>query len=234
LPGAASAITSSLGARRPQGNTPTSAALQGAIDEAQSFSTANPTHTVAVVLATDGIPDECTPNTVAGVAQIAASGVTGVPPVKTFVIGVFTPNDIASGTSAVNQIATSGATGQAFVISTTSQNVEQQFVTALNSIRGASLPCDYALPQPDGGTPDFGKLNVQYTAGSGTSATIPYVESAAACDPIRGGWYFDADPAEGGVPTKILLCSTSCGTIKGDATGRIDIVLGCKTITINQ
>jgi hypothetical protein len=234
LPGAGSAIASSLGARQPQGNTPTSAALQGAIDEAQTFSIANPTHTVAVVLATDGIPDECTPNTVAGVAQVAASGVSGMPSIKTFVIGVFTPNDIASGTSAVNQIAASGATGQAFVISTTSQNVEQQFVAALNSIRGASLPCDYALPQPDGGMPDFGKLNVQYTAGSGTTTTIPYVETAAACDPTRGGWYYDADPAEGAVPTKILLCSASCGTIKGDAQGRIDIVLGCKTVTILQ
>jgi hypothetical protein len=234
LPGVSGAITTSLAARHPQGGTPTSAALQGAISEAQTFANANPTHTVAVVLATDGIPDECTPNTVAGVAQIAASGVSGTPSIKTFVIGTFTPNDATSGAAAVNQIAASGGTSQAFVISTTSQNVEQQFVAALNSIRGSSLPCDYALPQPDGGMPDFGKLNVQYTSGAGASTTIPYVESAAQCDPTKGGWYYDADPAEGGVPTKILLCSASCGTIKGDSQGRIDVVLGCKTVTIAQ
>jgi hypothetical protein len=234
LPGAANAVTTSLAAHHPQGNTPTSAALQGAIDEAQAYTKANPTHTVAVVLATDGIPDECTPNTVAGVAQIAATGVSGTPSIKTFVIGTFTPNDATSGAAAVNQIAASGGTNQAFVISTTTQNVEQQFVAALNSIRGSSLPCDYALPQPDGGMPDFGKLNVQYTSGSGTSTTLPYVESAAQCDPTKGGWYYDADPAEGGVPTKILLCSASCGAIKGDSQGRIDVVLGCKTVTILQ
>jgi hypothetical protein len=229
LPGAAAAITSSLAGRQPQGNTPTSAALQGAIDEATSFSTANAGHTVVAVLATDGIPDECTPSTVAGVAQIAATGVSGTPSIKTFVIGVFTPNDAVSGTAAVNQIAASGGTGQAFVISTTS-NVEQQFVSALNAIRGASLPCDYAIPQPDGGTPDFGKLNVQYTSGGGASTTIPYVATAAGCNPTTGGWYYDVDPAQGGVPTKILLCGASCTAIKGDAQGRIDIVLGCATV----
>jgi hypothetical protein len=208
LPGAASAVTPSLAAHHPQGGTPTSAALQGALNEAQTFASANPTHTVAVVLATDGIPDECTPNTVAGVAQIAAMGVSGTPSIKTFVIGTFTPSDATSGVAAVNQIAASGGTKQAFVISTTSQNVEQQFVAALNSIRGSSLPCDYAVPQPDGGMADFGELNVQYTSGSGTSSTLPYVESAARCDPMKGGWYY--------------------------SQGRIDIVLGCKTVTIVQ
>jgi hypothetical protein len=230
LPGSASAITSSLAGRQPQGNTPTSAALQGAIDEAVSFTNANAGHTVVAVLATDGIPDECTPSTVTGVAQIAAAGLAGAPSIKTFVIGVFTPNDLASGTAAVDQIAASGGSGQGFIINTTSSNVEQQFVTALNAIRGASLPCDYAIPQPDGGTPDFGKLNVQYTAGNGASTTIPYVESAANCNPTTGGWYYDVDPAEGGVPTKILLCGASCTSIKGDAQGRIDVILGCATV----
>jgi hypothetical protein len=229
LPGSASAITASLAGREPQGNTPTSAALQGAIDGAGSFATGHAGHTVVAVLATDGIPDECTPSTVAGVAQIAATGLAATPSIKTFVIGVFTPNDATTGAAAVNQIAASGGTGQAFVINTTS-NVEQQFVTALNAIRGASLPCDYAIPQPDGGTPDFGKLNVEYTAGSGAQATIPYVGTAASCNPTTGGWYYDADPSQGGVPTKILLCGASCTAIKGDAQGRIDIVLGCATV----
>src|SRR5258708_234504 len=100
LPGVAPAVTASLAARSPQGNTPTSAALQGAVDEAAAYARANPGHRVVAVLATDGIPDECAP-TVTAVAQIAAAGLAGTPSVKTFAIGVFTPSDVASGTAAL-------------------------------------------------------------------------------------------------------------------------------------
>jgi hypothetical protein len=230
LPGAASAVTSWLATLQPQGNTPTAAALQGAIDGAKAYASANPGHTVVAVLATDGIPDECMPTSIAGVAQIAAGGVSGTPSIKTFAIGVFAPNDVSSGTAALNQIAYAGGTGQAFIVDTTTQNVEQQFAAALNAIRGASLPCDYAVPVPDAGTPDYGDINVQYTAGNGQASVLPYVETAANCDPTKGGWYYDVDPAEGGTPTKILLCGASCTTVKGDSKGRIDIVLGCATV----
>jgi hypothetical protein len=230
LPGVASAISTSLAAHRPNGNTPTSAALQGAINEAESYARANPGHSVVAVLATDGIPDECTPNTIPAIAGIAASGVGANPSVKTFAIGVFTPNDVASGTAALNQIASSGGSGQAFIINTTSQNVEQQFISALNSIRGAALPCQYVLPVPSVGTPDFKRVNVQFTTGSGAAATLPYVEAPANCDPSKGGWYYDTDPAEGGTPKAILVCPSTCTTLKGDAKGRVDVVLGCQTV----
>ena len=50
-------------------------------------------------------------------------------------------------------------TGSAFVVDTT-QNVNQQFLDALNKIRGAALGCSYLIPLPDGGTPDFAAVNV--------------------------------------------------------------------------
>jgi hypothetical protein len=227
LPGVASTVTASLAMHQPEGNTPTSAALQGAINEASAFARAHPGHTVAAVLATDGIPDECVP-TVAGVAQIAAGGLGLTPAIKTFAIGVFAPGDVASGTSALDQIATSGGTTSAFIVNSSTQNVEQQFSSALASIRGAALPCSYQLPAPDGGAPDFFKLNVRYTAGSGAATTIPYVEVKGNCDPQKGGWYYDADPAEGGVPTQIVVCPQTCSTLESDAKGRVDIVLGCQ------
>ena len=230
LPGVAVAVTGSLASHQPNGNTPTSAALQGAIDQAKTFSTANPGHTVVAVLATDGIPDECTPNTIPGIAQLATAGLNGNPSVKTFTIGVFAPNGIAQGTTALNQIATAGGTGHAFIINSTAQNVEQQFAAALNAIRGASLPCQYALPVPEAGVPDYDKVNVEFTSGTGAGVTVPYVETAAKCNASTGGWYYDVDPAEAGTPTAILACPATCSTLKGDVKGSIGVVLGCQTI----
>jgi Mg-chelatase subunit ChlD len=230
LPGAAPALTASLAAHAPNGNTPTAAALQGAIIEANAFAVANPGHSVVAVLATDGIPDECNPNDIPTIARIAAAGLAGSPSIKTFTIGVFAPGDVATGTAALNQIASSGGTKQAFVINTMSQNVETQFVAALSAIRGAALPCQYEVPLPDGGNADFGKINVQYTSGAGVAGGLPYVETAAKCG-TGGGWYYDADPAHGGTPSAVIVCPSTCTTLQSDAMGRVDVVVGCQTVT---
>jgi hypothetical protein len=230
LPGAAAAVTASLMTHSPVGNTPTSQALLGAIDQAKSYATANPGHSVVAVLATDGIPDECTPNDIPGIAQIAAAGLSGSPSIKTFTIGVFTQDAIASGTSALNQIASAGGTKQAFIIQTTAPNLEQQFEAALNAIRGAALPCQYEVPVPDAGTPDFGTVNVEYTSGAGVASGVPYVETASKCG-TSSGWYYDVDPAAGGTPAAILVCPGTCSTLQSDSKGRVDVVVGCGTVT---
>ena len=230
LPGAASAVTTSLAAHAPNGNTPTAAALQGAIDQAKSFAIANPAHSVVAVLATDGIPDECNPSDIPSIANLAAVGLSGSPSIKTFTIGVFAPGDVASGTAALDQIASSGGTKKAFIIDTSSQDLEAQFVMALSAIRGASLPCQYEVPLPEGGIPNYGQVNVEYTTGAGASSGLVYVETAAKCG-AGGGWYYDADPAKGGTPSAILVCPTTCSTLQGDSTGRVDVVVGCQTIT---
>ena len=110
--------------------------------------------------------------------------------------------------------------------------MEQQFLAALNAIRGTKLACDYLVPPPnDGGMLDFGKVNVEYTP-SGTSApiTIPYAGAKANCDPMKGGWYYDVDPAQGGTPTKIIMCPATCDKFSADQGGQVDIQVGCKTI----
>jgi hypothetical protein len=245
LPGNTPAILASLAAHQPGGATPTEPALQGVTAGAQAYASAHPGHTVVVVLATDGQPDEvsdpmnqCTsPATSQAantqVANVAAAALAANPSIKTFGIGVFTPSDIMSGTVTLNQLAAAGGTGKPFIIGTAgaNNNVEQLFSAALTAIRGASLPCSYQVPVPASGTPDFFKINVRYTSGSGTATTVPYVESPANCDPTVGGWYYNADPAEGGVPTTIDTCPVSCTTLKGDAAGRVDIALGCQTQT---
>jgi hypothetical protein len=238
LPGNATAISTWLTGHHPLGNTPTQAALQGAIAGAQAYATAHPGDTVAVVLATDGQPDEIASGTQCtnqittqaadnGVSQVAASALASTPSIKTFAIGVFTPADLTAGTTVLDAVATQGGTSQPFIIGANS-GVEQQFTAALASIRGTSLPCNYAVPTPASGSPDFSKINVSLTS-AGTTSTVYYVESASACDPTAGGWYYNVDPAEGGTPTTIEMCPASCTALKADATGEVDVILGCKT-----
>ncbi|HEV3193004.1 MAG TPA: hypothetical protein VGY54_21000 [Polyangiaceae bacterium] len=243
LPGVAPAIIAFLGSHEPNGATPTPAALQGAIDGAKAYAMSHAGHTVVVVLATDGAPNEI-PNPANGicagapqatidteVGRIAAAGLKGPPSIKTFGIGVFTPSDAPTGTVALNQIAAAGGTTAPFIIdvSGTASNLEQKFVAALNMIRGTALPCQYQIPVPAMGIPNYLKLNVHYTAGSGADLIVPYVENSGGCDAKLGGWYYDVDPAEGGTPTTINVCPTTCSTLKSDSAGKVDIVLGCQT-----
>jgi hypothetical protein len=228
LPGAATAFAAALAAKSPNGNTPTSAALQGAIDQAKTYALANPTHTVVAVFVTDGLPTECD-TSITNIAAIAQAGLAGSPSIETFVIGVFAANEQSTAKPNLDAIAQAGGTGQAFIV-TANSTTEQAFLAAMNQIRTQALPCEFVLPKPDGGgIPDYNKVNVVFTAGSGNVTVIPYVGSAAACDPQNGGWYYDIDPTQG-TPTKALLCPATCNVVHADVLGRIDIVQGCQTV----
>ena len=220
LPGVAGAFITSIGKHGPTGGTPTSAALQGAIDHAKAWSVQHPDHVVIDVLATDGEPGGCDTNQ-GHIDAIAAAGASGTPKVLTFVIGV------GSSLSSLNGTAAAGGTGQAFIVDT-NQNVNQQFLDALNKIRGAALSCTYLIPTPTKGMPDFDSVNVEYTPGGGGAKEImPKVHDKASC-PISGGdaWFYD-DNAK---PKQILLCNDACNKVSVDTAGQIDILLGCATI----
>jgi hypothetical protein len=234
LPGAATALLASINAKTPDGDTPTGPALDGAIQQASAWATAHPDHRVVVLLATDGLPTECLPATatdpVAPAAAIAAAGVKATPSISTFVIGVFGTADVAAGAPTnLNTIAASGGTTKAFIVDTT-QDVTMQFLTALDTIRGAHLACEFQIPQPASGqTLDYTQVNVQFTS-NGKMDVVYYVADAAACDATSGGWYYDVDPNVG-APTKIIACPTSCTAFQAaTGTSSVGIALGCATI----
>jgi hypothetical protein len=218
-PAHANSLSASIAAHAPTLDTPTGAALKGALSYAKSWGQAHPSHVVAVVLATDGEPTECTPQDIFSIAGIAQKGLNGNPSVKTFVIGV------GSSLANLNAIAASGGSGSAFLVDT-NQNVVQQLTAALAAIQQQALGCEYAIPQPQMGNLDFTKVNVQYTPGGGMPVLLGNVANAAACDPQSGGWYYD-NPAN---PTKIMLCPATCSTVQVDPSGEIEILLGCDTI----
>ena len=227
LPGVATAIAQSLtnashGPGNGGGLTPTQAALQGAENYAKTWAQAHTDHVVIVVFATDGQPTECD-TTTSVITNIAKAAATGTPKVLTFVIGVLGSSD---DPAVLNGIASNGGTTAPFIVNTSS-NVGQQFLAALNAIRGAALGCTYKIPMPDGGTPDYHKVNVKYTPGSGGAAqVIPQVADQAHCPASGDAWYYD-NP---GAPTQILLCDSTCTKVKADSTGEVDVLLGCTTI----
>lgn len=218
LPGNAGAITGSLSGVSPNGGTPTLTAMQGALTYAQTHAIKNPDHVVVIVLATDGQPNDCG-SSVSGAAAVAQQGASGSPKVLTFVIGV------GSALSNLNAIAAAGGTKTAFIVDTTG-NVNQQFIDALNAIRGAALACEYLIPTPEGGVVDPKKVNVQYTPGTGGAPEVwSKYDNEAACPPSGDGWYYDNDLS----PTKILLCPGTCTKVKLDANGQVDVLFGCGT-----
>ncbi len=244
LPAAAPALIASLAARTPDGFTPTGPALTGALQQARLRSSQLPDHKVAVVLVTDGLPGgfipnnppaACTPGDIAGVASVLAAGVSGTPPVPTFVIGVFGPCDLTDANvmpqANLDSLAVAGGTQKSVVIST-DQNVAQQLQDALRLVRSSAIACKYTIPPPTNGALDFGKVNVNFTA-AGNTTVVGYVGGSddSKCD-ARGGWHYDKDPTTGGVPTQVVVCPQSCTRFQAIADARVDIALGCETVIV--
>ena len=218
LPTVGPQIMSSVNGHSPSTGTPTSAALQGAIDHAAAWGHAHVGHATVVVLATDGDPSECD-TSISNIDAIAAAGVAMSPKISTFVIGV------GSSLSNLNSIAAAGGTQMAFLVDTNG-NANQQFLAAMNAIRN-SASCTYSIPLPANGTPDYTQVNVVFTPTGGSPTTIPNVTDQNACPANGNGWYYDNNAA----PNAIILCSNTCGTVSADASGSVDIALGCATVT---
>jgi hypothetical protein len=93
------------------------------------------------------------------------------------------------------------------------------------------IPCQWQIPEPpEGEVFDPDHVNVEFfDVGVGAAETIYYVENAAACDPVIGGWYYDDNDA----PANIILCPVSCDGVSGAAEGsEVNLLFGCETQNI--
>lgn len=201
--------------QQPDGTTPTRPALQGAISYAQQIANGQVKDgKVAIVLVTDGIPQNCNRNSIGDVKQLAASVAANVP---TYVIGV------GSELASLNEIAVGGGTKRALIVNVNNPaQIQADFTRAIGQIKAAALTCDYKIPgAPAGETFDRSKVNVQHVT-SGATDTLPYNQ---ACTGGTGWRYDDAN-----APTRILLCDGSCDSVKAKA-GKVDILFGCATQT---
>jgi len=235
LPAVAPAVITAITDHEPDGNTPSAPALAGAIQQAHDWAVAQADHQVAVVLATDGLPSECIadpdgdPGGILGVTAAAAAGLTGTPSIRTFVIGVFA-SDETDAPGNLDQIAKAGGTKQAFIVTTgNADDVQEQFVAALDSIRGSGISCELQIPMPTAGTTDFGRVNVFFTEADGDSAEVLYYAGdEAGCESGKGDWYYGED--DDGHPTKIIACPATCARFQAASGGKVTIGVGCLTV----
>ncbi len=158
-------------------------------------------------------------------------------PIETFVIGV---GDFSSGSffgvggidpTFLGTLAQAGGTGPAkcnpaetksttdlcyFEIdpskSQTAMELQQQFETALNAIRGQVASCTYPLQSSNISQVD--PMHVNVTVGGVTILQDP-----------ANGWTYD-NPT---TPTEIILHGSACSNAKGNLTAKVSIVLGCVT-----
>jgi hypothetical protein len=229
LPGNEAKLTTALMDVVPNGSTPTTPAVQGALMHLRTRAMADATRKPVLVLATDGLPQGCAPmNSITQAAGHLSTAFMspGAASIPTYVIGVFAPEEIAEAEPALMQLAAAGGTGMPFVL-TAGQDLGQRFIDALNAIRGRALGCEFMIPTPKTGAIDFKKVNVRWT-GAGGAQDLSYVGSADKCDPARGGWYYDVDPAAG-TPTRVRLCESTCNQVKNGADARVELLFGCVT-----
>ncbi|PIE05276.1 MAG: hypothetical protein CSA75_05605, partial [Sorangium cellulosum] len=109
LPDVAADINNAMSSTVANGSTPMAPALSGAIEYAADWLVGQPDHVAIVVLATDGYPTHCVPDSIESVADVAAGGFNDLG-IKTFVIG------IGTHLSNLNMIAQHGGTDAAIMV----------------------------------------------------------------------------------------------------------------------
>ncbi len=229
LPDSADALIAALDARVPGGRTPTGPALRGALQQATTWAKKHADHRVVVVLATDGLPTDCTPTNIDEVGDIAFDAVSATPSVKTVVIGVLTAADVNQGAKTqLDTVAHAGGTDKAIIVDTT-KDVASQFLAALDSIRTDPLACEFKVPESGSGKPlDYARVNVNFKEGK-RSTPLYYVDRLEDCDPDTGGWYYDTDPMKAD-PKTIYACPANCTAFQASTKTSVEIALGCETI----
>src|SRR5262249_50559975 len=146
-----------IASNMPNSNTPTTPALQSAIQYARTFTMTNMgARTVAVLLVTDGLPNGCN-STIQQVADLAKQGFEGTPSIKTFVINL-------RNTAALNQVTLANSGGATHYIPTMG-DVTGTLTTALSSISSMSTYV-YSIPTAPSGPTDLQRVNLELRVGS--------------------------------------------------------------------
>jgi hypothetical protein len=217
--------------------TPTTPALEGALTYALGVARLpeNAERATVVVLASDGVPSECTGvtdaqgNSIFSVTPVAnmlraysqpptgPDGLPTQPAIRTYIIG--TEELRANATT----LADAGG-GQAFLLGGSGGDVQAQFLNAMLSIVTKPLTCELDVPQtaPDtGDRVDFDRVRVSFTSPTGLTREIPRAAGVGSCSGApNGAWFYD----DASAPTKVFFCPQSCSTI---GAGTLKVELGC-------
>ena len=255
LPDTAMALNNSIAAQMPSGDTPSRQALLGAIAHGRDHARDNVGHSVVIVLATDGLPTDCTGGrevsgqTDAALQDVVAVTSEGFTPktatdasIQTFVIGVFADAEQASAQTNLDQIAKAGGTDHAFLV-TSGGDVQQAFLQDLNEIRAARLACEFQIPQPAAGAQlNYKEVNVELTTGVSDGNAGSGNMNAAGSGTTGGSqtelYYVKPDGCTGAADewhydqeppkaTKLVACPKTCDALKLAKHAQVSVKLGC-------
>lgn len=210
--------------------TPMAPAVTGVLD----YQTANAAKGVSsVVLITDGNPTSCDTaadpgaNSIQRVVDAAASALAAPNPVRTFVIGVIDGDQGVLGASEANMslIAEAGGTARYLGCEANDDcaypvnvgNFEQDLKSALDAIALAAFDCTFEVPDVQGGKPDLDAVNITITANAQTTNVSKDVLH-------KDGW--DYLPGH----ESVQLYGAACDLLKSDASAKVEVVVGCKTV----
>jgi hypothetical protein len=235
-------------AGQPGSDTPTGTALKGGYGELETYVPMTPLPPggqKVLVLITDGVPtDNCSQNggsytsnacVVEAAGELAKAGPAG--PILTFVVGVGvypTTDPTNFDPSFLGNLAMAGGSGPKgcnpnenaagatdlcyFEVDPTAGSqtqTETAFENAINAIRGQVVSCTFPLNvNPEAGTLDPTKVNVTVDGN-----TIPQSGT--------NGWSYN-NPSN---PTAIVFNGAACTNLKNDSMAKVEIVLGCATVT---
>lgn len=228
------AIQQQLQTIEPGGGTPTAPALQGALQYARDWKNDHPERAIAVILATDGFPSECIDTSVvdpvAPVLAAARAGAGASPPVRTYVVGVFSGDEASFGARDIlDSMARAGETERAYLVDADG-NVGDEFLLALEQISSTAIACEFQLAAAD--DVDFSTVNLRLTLGNGDEIQLGNIGDAGNCeDKGEFGWYYEQSE-DGGAPSRIRVCPQVCDLFAHSGRGRVDLQIGCATLLL--
>lgn len=227
IPTGASALVASLNAATPNGAfTTTEGALRGMNTFTSTPANRSATRTLAQVLITDGAPTACTLRDNPSLAALIDAQRSQLA-VNTYVVGMNGANytnlealALAGGAPAHGTLCAAGTASCHYY--DVGAGSAAAFSAALRDIQLAAVGCTYNLPTPSRGVIDPDRVRVSYQSGA-SSTDLGRVTNAAACPASGNGWYYDNNTT----PTAVRLCTTTCTTVRADASARINVLFGC-------
>lgn len=205
-----------------RGGTPTLAVLEGTFAFLQEQASEDANSKYAVVLLTDGYPQDCDDDEVE-IETVAAAIEAVAATFPTYVIGVANPAGGPDTVSNLNRLAQAGRTDSAMLVATGDpEKTAHDLTAAIDSIRGRSTACQAPIPEhPQGAPLDPQRVNVTYSR-AGAVTRLGYDASCVSED----AWRFDDALA----PRAIVLCDATCAAVQRDPALELNVEFGCERV----
>ena len=209
-------LLDALAAVAPEGNTPVSAALEGADLWSQTQLGAVPDGKVAIILVTDGEPNGCD-EVIDNIAAIA--GASAAADVPVYVVGIEGSNE-----AQINQIAAAGDTQAGYFVG--SQNAEAELLAALDDIRGQIVSCSFNWPTTQANEPLSPDLvRVEYEADRPGHSGSAGLRDPTPATPVAGTW------TRASTHRWSPCAGSTCTDLQDELTLAIEVDVGCECIT---